>query len=88
MTSPEFLSSTEIAALEFLRYEGGSVLITRIPDKNEKDPVFRTMIPGLRVYQKLDKAGLVIITEEEPDETGFCWTPMVELTDAGKAALQ
>lgn len=81
------MTEAESNALRFLAAHGGSVLISAIPDKNEKD-VFGGIVPGIRVYQKLEKQGLLIITEEEPEEDGFQWTPMVELTDSGKLAAK
>lgn len=83
MAKTNLFSETESSALKFLAENGGSVLITSIPDKTSRDLVFGNTIPGIRVYQKLEKLGLLYITEEEPDETGFTFTPMVELTDEG-----
>lgn len=80
------MTNGEKQALMFLSSHGGSVLITAVPEKNDKD-FWGEVVAGLNVYKKLDKQGLVIITEEEPDETGFTWTPMIELTDAGKLAI-
>ncbi len=77
-------TKAEKAALNILTDTGG-ILISRIPDKNEIDPVFRNIEPGMKVYKRLEALGLVIITEEEPveDLDGFCFTPSVELTEAG-----
>jgi len=75
------LSSTEHEALDWLRGEGGSVLVSRIPEKNERG-VFG-IEPGMTIFKKLAKKGLVIITEEEPfqleDGTWFEFTPSVDL---------
>lgn len=79
------LSEMEIAALGFLVNRGGSVLVTAIPDKTEPG-LFGEKMPGMPVFKKLDKRGLVVLTEEEPMEDGFQFTPMAELTDTGKAA--
>jgi hypothetical protein len=79
------MTDGEKQALAFLASHGGSVLATQVPEKNEKD-MWGGVIAGMNVYKKLNKQGLVVITEEEPDEEGFTWTPMIELTDAGKAA--
>lgn len=78
------LSHSQEAALKIV-HKKGSILISQIPDKNEIDSVFKDIIPGMSVYKKLEKLGLLIITEEEPIEVldGFCFTPSVELTDAG-----
>jgi hypothetical protein len=81
------MTEGEKQALTFLSTHGGSVLISQVPDKNEKD-FWGAVVAGINVYKKLDKQGLVVITEEEPDEEGFTWTPMIELTDAGKAAVK
>lgn len=79
------LSEMEIAALSFLKNHGGCVLVTAIPDKTEKG-LFGEKVPGMPIYKKLDKRGLVNLTEEEPMEDGFQFTPMAELTDLGKSA--
>jgi len=81
------LSESEHEALNLLRQRGGSMPITDVPEKNERDVVFKTIIPGLTTYRKLEKKGLVIITEEEPimdvDPSdplyGFEFTPTIEL---------
>lgn len=75
------LSEMEVAALDWLKGQGGSVPISSILEKNTKG-VFG-MEPGLTVFKKLAKKGLVIITEEEPfqldDGTWFEFTPSVDL---------
>lgn len=64
-----------------------------IPEKNGRD-VFGEVEAGISVYRRLDKRGLVIITEEEPLNLpgdpldGFTFTPEVYITDAGKAAYE
>ncbi len=77
----EALSDMEREALEWLRGRGGSVLITSVSEKNTRG-VFG-MEPGLTIFKKLDKKGLVVITEEEPiqldDGTWFTFTPAIEL---------
>lgn len=75
----------EVAALGFLVQHGGCVLVTAIPDKNEAG-LFGEKMAGMPVFKKLDKRGLVVLTEEDPMEDGFQFTPMAELTDAGAAA--
>ena len=77
------LTETEQVALKFIAQER-SVLVTRIPDKNEKG-MFGDVTPGIRAYKSLDKKGLVVITEEEPDSDGFEWTPSIDITDEGAA---
>ncbi len=77
------LSEMEHQALEWLKGQGGSVLVTAVPEKNAKG-VFG-MEPGLTVFKKLAKKGYVIITEEEPvqleDGTWFEFTPSIDLVD-------
>ncbi len=58
------LSEMEKDALEWLKYQGGSVLVSEVPEKNVRG-VFG-MEPGMTVFKKLAKKGLVIFTEEEP----------------------
>ena len=85
------LSEAERAALEFLVRNGGSVLTSSVPDKNEKD-VFGNIEAGAKVYVKLEGRGLVIITEEDPfileDGTEFTYTNEFYITDEGRAALR
>lgn len=77
------LSESEKVALKYIA-QNRAVLVTQVPEKNDRGH-FGDIIPGIRVYKALDKKGLVLITEEEPDEDGFEWTPMIEITDAGSA---
>ena len=87
VTVPDLsLSEVEIAALEFLASHGGSVLVTAIPDKNEKG-MFGEKIAGMRVYAKLERRGLAVLTEEPVGEDGFQFTPTAETTDLGVKAL-
>jgi hypothetical protein len=79
----ESYSEAESQALRFAR---SSPLISAIPDKTGID-CFGCRIAGIRTFQKLDREGLLIITDEEPDADGFAWTPMVFLTAAGEAML-
>jgi hypothetical protein len=75
------LSEMEQAALVWLKGQGGSVLVTCVPATNTRG-VFG-MEPGLSVFKKLAKKGLVIITEEEPvqldDGSWFTFTPSIDL---------
>jgi len=82
------LTDSQIAALQHLRYHGGCILVTGIPEKTGRD-IFDNIVPGISIFKKLDARGMVNITEEEPqaDLDGFCFTPMIELTDKGLAAL-
>jgi hypothetical protein len=80
------LSTTEWRALEVLRLAGGSILVSYIPDKNTIEVRnFDDVTPGMAVYKKLDKKGLVVICDPLVDEDGFEWTPAVEWTPEGKA---
>ena len=58
------------------------MLVTKIPDRNEKD-VFGRIEPGMAVFKKLERKGLVFFTEEEPIELEpdfwFTFTPEVYL---------
>lgn len=86
------LSSSERAALETLVAQGGAMLETKIPERNERG-MFGDVVPGMRIYRKLDKKGLLYFTEEEPMDLpgdplhGFTFTPEVYITDEGRAAL-
>ena len=70
------LSEAE-SAIEVLKSNGGSLLTSKIPDKNERN-VFGGTDPGMAVFKKLEKKGLVFFTEEESFETEpgiwFTWT--------------
>ena len=85
------VTNAELTALLILQGSGGSMLVSRIPDRTERD-CLGSVEPGAAVYRKLEKAGLVLITEEDlidehAPELGT-WTPAAELTTAGVAALQ
>jgi len=45
------------------------------------------VIPGKAILAKLIKKGLCFITEEEPMEDGFQFSPTVELTDLGRSII-
>lgn len=84
MADTVVLSEAEMAAL---RVAARSTLISQIPDRNEKD-VFGQAVAGMGVFRKLEKRGLLFITEEEPTTTDdgemFEFTPTVELTEEGR----
>ncbi len=80
------LKPIEAEALAALKHKG-SFLISQVPEKTIKGD-FGERIPGLTTYRRLDKMGLVIITEEEEDEEGFSFTPQIDLTEAGEKALR
>lgn len=81
------MTEAETNALRYLAERGGSVLVTAIPDKNERG-LFGEIVPGLRGYQKLERQGLLYITEEEPCEDGFVFTPTIDLTESGVLATK
>jgi len=88
------LSDNELTALRLLVEAGGSVIEWRVPDTNEKDPVFGTVSPGHSTYRKLEKLGLVFYTIEEPFDLpgdpldGFCFSREIYIDDAGRDALR
>lgn len=87
------LSETEITALRLLADAGGALIEWRVPETNERDPIFGTVVPGHRVYQRLEKLGLVFYTIEEPIDLGdgslrdFCFSREIYIDDAGRALL-
>lgn len=85
------MTNSELTALLILHGSGGSMLISRIPDRTERD-CLGSVEPGAAVYRKLEKAGLILITDEdlidEQDPELGTWTPAAELTTAGMAALR
>lgn len=69
-------------------------LITMIADKTEMD-VFGNKVPGMTIFRKLAKRGYCFQTEEDPvrftddpEEVPFEFTPSMELSDEGRAALK
>lgn len=74
------LSENEMTALRLLAEGGGSLIEWRVPETNDKDPVFGTVTPGHTTYRRLEKLGLVFYTEEEPFDlpddplVGFCFS--------------
>jgi hypothetical protein len=75
------LSEAEQNALDFLKYKGGACLVTDVEDRNSRD-VFGTIVPGMRVFKKLEKKGLVYFTEEDecfPEMPGFRFTEEIYL---------
>lgn len=76
------LSTAETSALRILSDHGNAMLISSVPDKNYTDE-FGGVIPGVGIYKKLDRKGLVLITEEEADSEGFVFTPQIELLEPG-----
>lgn len=65
------------------------MLTSVVPDKNERT-VFGDTLPGMGVYKKLEKKGLIFFTEEDPVDDpgspihGFIFTNEIYLTDEGK----
>ena len=88
------LSESEITALRLLVDAGGSLIEWRVPETNEKDPVFGTVTPGHTTYRRLEKLGLVFYTEEEPFDLpgdpldGFCFSREIYIHDVGREALR
>ena len=86
-------TENEHRALELLALAGGSVLESRIPDRNEIDPAFRNVTPGHTVYRKLEKLGLVFYSEEDPLDLpgdpldGFTFTREIYITEEGRSVL-
>lgn len=81
------ISLAELVALQTLDRMGGGLLTSWINETNSKDE-FGEIVPGIRVYRKLDNKGYVVITDEEPCDDGFEFTPMIDLTDLGKQILK
>lgn len=87
------LTANELNALRLLAEAGGSVIEWRVPEKNEIDPVFRTVTPGHGVYRKLEKLGLVFYTEEDAIDLpgdpldGFTFSREIYLDEAGHKVL-
>ncbi len=75
------LSENERTALCLLRGSGGGMLTPKIPDRNEHT-IFGVE-PGITVYKKLEKKGLLFFTEEQQMEDGFAFTNEVYLTEKG-----
>jgi hypothetical protein len=88
------LSENELTALRLLEEAGGSLIEWRVPDTNERDPVFGVVTPGHGVYRKLEKLGLVFYTDEEPFDLpgdpldGFTFSREIYIEDAGREALR
>jgi hypothetical protein len=85
------LKPKDYDALYWLKHNfGGSVLISRLDDKDSTDNLGSDSF-GLNRFKRLNKAGYVIITEEDPVELDngemFTFTPSVEITDAGLEAV-
>ncbi|MBB2158296.1 hypothetical protein HLH33_18705 [Gluconacetobacter diazotrophicus] len=88
MTAPVSLSDAEISALTHLEV-GVRVRADDLPPRTVTDS-FGEILPGRRVWHRLSRLGLVQIPDEDPidiDGEPFFFTPLVEITDAGRAAL-
>lgn len=81
------LSEMEQQALDWLKEKGGSVLVSSVEHKKNTRGVFG-FEPGMTMFKKLEKKGLVIFTEEEPvqldDGSWFEYTPSIELIKEGQ----
>jgi len=88
------LSANEIEALRLLEAAGGSLIEWRVPDANERDPIFGVVTPGHTVYRKLERLGLAFYTEEDPLHLpgdpldGFTFSSEIYIADAGREALR
>lgn len=71
------------AEREALRWAHNGVLVSRIPDRTERDVFGQVTAPGRAVFRKLMKRGLLFETEEDGD-----WTPSLDLTKEGEALLK
>ena len=78
----EKLSEAEEAAIELLREHQGEILTTAIESKNSRG-AFGSIVPGIAVFKKLEKKGLVFFTIEDPivldDGTEFTFTNSIRL---------
>jgi hypothetical protein len=78
------LTEMEQAALDWLKGKGGSVLVSSVEHKKNTHGVFG-LEPGMTMFKKLEKKGLVMFTEEEPiqldDGTWFEFTPSIEIVN-------
>ena len=77
-------SEAEVTAIELAF---GVLLVSAIDEKASVD-VFGCPVPGMRTFLKLQREGLLIITDEDPvyiDSVEFTFTPSVELSDLGRA---
>lgn len=84
------LSENDIAALRKARE--GFLAVDDIPEKASED-LWGFPVPGIRTFLKLEKAGLLVLTEEDPvllpgDDEPFTFTAYVEMTDEGEAAYR
>ena len=84
------LTDGEVDALEWLRARNGSVLSNLLEERTARD-CLGSIEPGMAIFRKLAKRDLVVITEESlidpADPEMGEWSPTIELTDAGRAAL-
>lgn len=87
------LTAIERRALEVLMEHSGSMLETSVPDRNEREVVFGTVMPGHPTFKKLEKLGLVFYTEEDPIDSpgspldGFVFTREIYITDQGRSVF-
>lgn len=83
--SSKAITNIELEALAWISANEGC-FVYQIPNKNDRD-FLGELTPGLALVKKLDKKGLVIITEEETMDDGFQFTPTIEMTDLGRVSL-
>ncbi len=83
-----------MTALRLLVEAGGSIIEWQVPETNEKDPVFGTVVPGHTTYRRLEKMGLVFYTEEDvfdlPGDPldGFSFSREIYIDDPGRELLR
>lgn len=78
------------AEIRLLDLAEQSVLTSMFEEKGSKD-VFGDPVPGRTLIRKLDREGLLFETEEDPIDLcgrNFSFTPMLELTELGRAVLR
>ncbi len=72
------LSANEIDALEYLRRHGGSMVIYETGTSKD---VLGSISPGWGLLRKLEKKGLVVISQIDD------WSPDASITEAGGKVL-
>lgn len=78
-------SEAELEALAWLKRDP-SILVSRIHTSNINE--MGIIIPGIRVFKKLEDKGYCFQTEEEPCEDGFVFTETIDLTDLGAEIIK
>ncbi len=89
------LTNSEMDALDWLRKNHGYVLVTSVPNKNHTD-FLGSLTPGMSIFRRLMKKGLVLQTEEEPanfasegeEPRWFTSTEMIEFKEGVREAYE